>query len=353
MPFYYNIDNTKDSGKRTAAKLIDLRDQLNAEVPSRTVTDTLLLATWNIREFDSPAYGERTEESLYYIAEIISRFDLVAVQEVREDLCALNRVCRILGDYWKYIVTDVTEGSAGNKERIAFLYDSRVIIFGGLAGEIVIPPVKKSKKVYEPAKQLARTPFICGFQAGWFRFMLCTVHMLYGESTADDPERVNEIKMLSKFLSARAKQDSAWSNNLILLGDFNIFSPEDITFRAITDEGFIIPSELQKLPSNAPKNKHYDQIAFMVNEKEYRLKKSGVFDFYRSVFKEDEEEMYIPEMGSAYSETSSGKSRNATSKKTYYKTYWRTHQMSDHLLMWVELDVDFGKDYLKRKLLVV
>ena len=72
------------------------------------------------------AYGERAEECLYYMAEIISHFDLVAVQEVREDLKALDRLRRILGSrYWKYVVTDVTEGSPGNRERLAFLYDSR------------------------------------------------------------------------------------------------------------------------------------------------------------------------------------------------------------------------------------
>ncbi|NMC12210.1 MAG: hypothetical protein GYA34_04940 [Chloroflexi bacterium] len=28
---------------------------------------------------------------------------------------------------------------------------------------------------------------------------------------------------------------------------------------------------------------------------------------------------------------------------------WRTCKMSDHLLIWVELNVDFGSDYLMRK----
>jgi hypothetical protein len=44
---------------------------------------------------------------------------------------------------WKYLLTDVTEGEPGNQERMAFLYDSRKVRFGGLAGEVMIPPRKK------------------------------------------------------------------------------------------------------------------------------------------------------------------------------------------------------------------
>ncbi|MCG8431767.1 MAG: endonuclease/exonuclease/phosphatase family protein [Candidatus Omnitrophica bacterium] len=348
MPFYYRIDPNTAAGKRTAGRLLVLRKQLEEEVPRRTINDTLLLATWNIREFDSPAYGERLDESFYYIAEIISHFDLVAIQEVRENLKGLDKLRKILGSYWRYIVTDVTEGRAGNKERMAFLFDSRKVDLGGLAGEVVIAPVKKGKKTYEPVRQLARTPFICGFRAGWFKFLLCTVHILYGASKADDPLRVKEIEELGKFLARRAKQKTAWSNNLILLGDFNIFRPSDPTFKALTDVKFVIPDKIQKLPSNAAGNKHYDQIAFMLDKNRLGMEKAGVFDFYKSVFREEDEKTYIPAMSSSYYKTSKGKKRNAKSKRSYYKTYWRTHQMSDHLLMWVELKIDFGKEYLRK-----
>lgn len=50
----------------------------------------MLIATWNIREFDKPSYGKRADEMICYIAEIIGRFDLVAVQEVSENLEGLK-----------------------------------------------------------------------------------------------------------------------------------------------------------------------------------------------------------------------------------------------------------------------
>ncbi len=187
MPFYHRLNPTSPEGKRTIERLLALRRQLEeSKIPTRSLQGNLLLATWNIREFDSPAYGERLSEAFYYIAEIIARFDLVALQEVRKDLKALGRLMSILGGHWKYIVTDVNEGMPGNKERIAFLYDSRKVKFGGLASELVLPPIKlkdaNNKNIYQPAKQIARTPFLCGFRAGWTRFMLCTVHVLYGSS---------------------------------------------------------------------------------------------------------------------------------------------------------------------------
>ena len=110
--FFYSLTNDA-AGKRTAERLLKLRRQLASEGPPRKGLDTLLLATWNIREFDSPAYGQRLPESLFYIAEIISHFDLVAIQEVRDDLSALEKIKQMLGTTWHYIATDVTEGKAG------------------------------------------------------------------------------------------------------------------------------------------------------------------------------------------------------------------------------------------------
>ena len=98
------------------------------------------MATWNIREFESKKYGPRQKEALYYIAEIIDHFDIVAVQEVRDDLSSLEEVMDILGSSWDYLLTDVTAGGQGFFERMAFVYDKRKVNFGGLAGEIVVKP---------------------------------------------------------------------------------------------------------------------------------------------------------------------------------------------------------------------
>ena len=347
MVFYEGIDRETEEGRRTAERLLELRAALELEIPERNIAGTLLLATWNIREFDSTKYGVRGREPIFYIAEIVDRFDLVAVQEVREDLTALNELMDYLGEWWKYVLTDVTEGTQGNRERMAFLYDSRKIRFGGLAGEVVIPTVRK----LEPAKQLARTPFVVGLQAGSFKFTICTTHILYGRPTAEDPNRLEEIRGLAEFLADRAKERYAWSKNMILLGDFNIFDTSDQTLKAIIDAGFTVPKQLQNLPSNAPQTKHYDQIAFIAPEvqDQLELSRSGVFNFYDYVYRKEDEALYAEDMGKAYTETKEGEKRDERARTTYYNT-WRTFQMSDHLPMWIELKINFGKQYLERKL---
>ena len=351
MSFFYDLDRSDPVQRRVAANLVRLGDALTEEIPPKTVDDTLLLATWNIREFDSAAYGLRGVEPYHYIAEIISRFDLVAIQEVRRDTEPLEKLRRLLGRWWKYLVTDVTGGTEGNKERMAFLYDSRKVRFGGLAGEIVIPPIESRgadrKLTYTPSKQLARTPYVVGFETGWFKFMLSTVHIVYGESKADDPRREAEIRAIADFMAARAKEDHAWAKNMILLGDFNIFDPGDVTFEALTEAGFVIPEGLQQVTNVGKKERFFDQMAFMTpNLRKDQILASGAFNFYDHVYRPEDEATYISDMGDAYGTTSSGKPRG--NKSLYYKTYWRTHQMSDHLPLWAALKVDFGRDYLSR-----
>ncbi len=53
MAFYYQLTGGKRTRQRVARRLLALREQLDREIPCRTRIDTLLLATWNIREFDT------------------------------------------------------------------------------------------------------------------------------------------------------------------------------------------------------------------------------------------------------------------------------------------------------------
>jgi len=352
MPFYQYLTNEMPDGERILERLLALRKQLKTEIPLRTQNDTLLLATWNIREFESPKYDSRVPESYYYIAEILSHFDLIALQEVYRDLEGLYQVQRILGSDWKFLFTDETMGVAGNKERLAFLYDSRKVTFAGLASEIVLPPKSVSApgggRESQPSRQLARTPFAVGFKSGWTNFVLTTVHIYYGDDRADDPLRVQEIGEVAAFLARQSEDPSAWSRNLILLGDFNIYSPGDTTMQALTKNGFVIPPELQNRPSNSTQDKTYDQIAFRVRSDRFETTgKAGVFNFYKSVFRDDDEALYAPYMGEGYENGKNGEPRK--NKSAYYKQ-WRTFQMSDHFPLWVELRIDFSDAYLQRKL---
>ena len=342
-----------DEKKRTIEHLIDLRSQLDKEIPEKTADNTLLLATWNIRQFTD----NRRPESYIYIAEILSRFDLIAIQEVKEQRKGLEKVMSILGKNWNYICTDVTEGGKGNGECIAFLYDTNKVSFKNMAGEIVLPDDSLIDNM-----QFARTPFCVSFQAGWFKFNIATVHIFYGDiSKKEDLERRRkEILTLGQFLSARAKKEDF---NYIVLGDFNIPDVGDKYMSALEESGFTIPSRIKEHPTDLGETKHYDQIAFNLHTNdamqifdETQPKKSGAFNFTKSVYKESDYEEYIdvmPEVKeSVPNPDKPGKNMTVKRKRTgeeakkYFKKHYRTSQMSDHLPLWVELKVDFSTQYI-------
>lgn len=348
MPYYKPVlDELVGSGLSHVAgdvadRLLRLRTQLHREIPQRNVTESILLATWNLREFGrNQKCGSRLSESLLYIAEIISHFDLVAIQEVNQNLSDLKRLIELLGDWWEYIVTDVTPGRSGNEERIAYVYDGRKVRFDHLAGELVLPPSKV------PVRQPARSPFICAFRTGWRRISLCSVHIYYGTSKPNDSTRVKEIEAIAKLLADRNdKRQSAADGepeNVVLIGDFNIFHQTgDKTNEALSKNNFTVPRVMRKLTgSNLGKDKYFDQIAFHDPQNHLRSSRAGVFDFTETLFSDNQAAAYAESMlRSAKVQYEKAKDKNA-----FYRT-WRTFQISDHLPLWVELKTDFANGFL-------
>lgn len=462
MPFYTWLrprpgDDDKDlaTKARASARIRALREAFGAHVAAASLPDNeepptdnsrfIRIATWNIREFDSASYGFRMQEAKAYIAEILANFDLVALQEIRRDLGALEDILRLLGPSWTYLATDVTEGSSGNHERMAFVYNRDKVWFRNVAGELTLPngqkvtdpfgerfrieggpqltlpagevlmsptglktdvlasgqtkidedveiPLPAGTRVTLPdgtvvrfaknarvpltgddgieleqsetptlpeaaelvlppnslvggSEQFARTPFIASFQAGWLKINLATVHIYYGTGSAGMARRTEEIRRLTKLLADRAASDndSNADSYFIVLGDFNIVGRDHNTMSALTTNDFVIPEPLQQVPgSNVSQDKFYDQIALWNRASPRRNSytrivpyRAGVFDFFEVVYRSDEEATYRPFMRKPDSDN-------------FYASYstWRTHQMSDHLPMWVELKIDFTEEYL-------
>ena len=350
MPMYWRLKHWKTSDRQRAIdRLLALRRFLARSVPRRTAAETLLLATWNLRDFDSNKFGHgpRLPESFHYIAEVIAAFDLVALQEVNEDMRALETVMDLLGPAWRYIATDVTEGPSGNNERMVFVFDSTKVQFKHIAGELVLPAASRIQGEH----QFARSPFLVRFQSGWSKFYLGTVHLYYGEdSGAGYQRRVAEIDAVAKFLKKRADQDG---QNYILLGDMNVVDPQDATMKALKKHKFVLPADLTldnnalRWASNMGGDKHYDQIAFLVRKGELELGPSannaGVLNYYDAVFTADEAETYFP-LGKANKKWPDTPDK----RKTYFTREWRSWQMSDHLPLFIELRIDFTEKYLKR-----
>ena len=368
MPYYYHLKRYfKNTGERARVieNLQKVRAQLDSEIPIKDADRNLLLASWNIRDFGKPGsrrgFGVREPEAFFYIAEVLSRFDLIAVQEVNE-LPEWEIVMDILGPDWDYIATDVTDPKlGGNGERLTYCYDKRKVWFRNISGEIVLPTdmliskslveTKEGKKLYN-GKQFRRTPFITTFQCGWFNFDICTVHLYYGaESGKKLQERVQEIKQVATYLAKRADVALRKNKALILLGDFNIVHPDHETMEALTGSGFKVPKVLAE-PTNFNRSKYYDQIAFKTkrNVLEYIEKPSsnplernaGILDIHKNLYAKDQWKTYKPQM----IKSTKGKNKSDAQLERYF-SQWLTYQLSDHKPLWVRINTNESAGYLE------
>jgi hypothetical protein len=220
----------------------------DSELPAKATDYNLLVGTWNIKAFgrvheaweENPQSPKRNLRAMAYIAEIVRRFDVIAIQEVKRDTSGIRMLLDdFLGPDWGLIISDVTAGPAGNTERLAFIYDRRRVRPSGLAGEIVLPPTESG----DPVEQFARTPYLVGFHAGSERFALLTAHIKYGHVPED---RLPELKALAEYVAGeirdRARIADAEEGNLVVLGDFNIDKRGDNPlFQTFMSTGLIVP----------------------------------------------------------------------------------------------------------------
>ena len=260
-----------------------LRDDLDQVIPAKSLDRNLLIATWNIRAFgglqpkwkSDPEKEEpkRDMHALHAIAEIIARFDVVALQEVKGDHTSLRALLQILGPDWGVLLSDATRGDPGNQERMAFIFDSRQVLLSGLACELVLAEEQlEALRGLGGGKQFARTPYAVGFRSRVTDqyFTLVTLHILWGSTVG---ERLPELKAIADWLLEWVKVKHAWDTNLIVLGDFNISSKNSSTFKAFTSTGLHIPERFFELPRTIDQKageplRLYDQIAWFSGQGE-------------------------------------------------------------------------------------
>ena len=301
--------------KEIAQGLVELQARIKkAGIPSSKLDETLNIATWNIREFGKK---KRKEASIHYIAEILGQFDIIGVVELRDDLTDLGRVLKILGPYWRAVYSDMIPDLGGNRERIAFIYDKRAVVFNGLAAE-ANPPRTKQGQEYHSKLSWWRSPYLASFRAGNFDFVVLTAHIRWGD---DEKGRKGELQMLADWIEEKRKDKTNEDNDLIVMGDFNIPSRDSDLFKAITSKGLQIPKALQKLSfgTNLAKDKRYDQILHFPIYPDNFTNNGGILDFYMNDI-----EPLFPGMN----------------KNDF------TYQLSDHLPLWIQINTDIDGQVL-------
>lgn len=222
---------------------------------------SVLLGSFNIRKLGS-ASG-RSEETWAFLADVCRRFDLLAVQEIMDDLSGLRELKERMGPEFALVVSDQTgvfPGERGLGERLGFIYRWDTVERMEMASDISYDRTKLIDSIarnwdtlgedmgeyprelaeYEDGKRsrkpgapkltfflsFIRQPYCVAFRiagpegAKPYEFMAVNAHLLFGDTLRD---RRLEFEGLIDWLMSRLEEDTeAYYPDLILMGDLNL-----------------------------------------------------------------------------------------------------------------------------------
>ena len=325
----------KIARERTQNNLDILRRSLIDSIPARRYEANLLMANWSLRQFGNPGrIPTDHKESLAYMAQIISSFDLVALQEVDRDLKRLRQLLYLLGPDWNVLVSETAPGMPGNRERFAFLYYKPRVEFRNFSGQVILPGKRLTSGEHIPAQQFARPPLLAAFRSGIYEFQVCNAHIVFGGSEPEDLEkRLEEVQKLGMYLKDRSRHEEA---DMFLLGDLQMGTRESPILDTLRESGVQVPDAIL-LPTNIKKDKYYDLIGYTSPARKrfpFHKKKPqvGTFDPFEFILRDGDEDQYIDEP--AFREFTAG-----VQDISMRFWYWKTYLISDHIPLWAELEI--------------
>lgn len=315
----------------------------------------LLLASWNIANLGAQ---KRPPRALLILSHMLSRFDLIAVQEVNNNFRTFEKIVRDMDGDFDFVMSD----KAGNSERLAYIYRTDKVRIDKLWGEVALTKreyPKRSVKVHfrKDGQDQTRTiknhrfvpfdrnPYIGSFRCDKLGFVLANVHLYFGafqNSSTDAKQlkyarRVLEIFALSRWAERVSSGGNAWDRDIILLGDMNIpnMDQNESTIKALKKFGWqsldyvsdqtigVDNTQLSHIGgSNLGNDKTYDQIALSPTALRGKVSKTGVFDFDNAVFKSKWDDL--------------AGSLTRSKAISMFARYTKFH-LSDHRPLWMEL----------------
>lgn len=280
------FDYSYDLEHELAALRAYRRDKPGRQIPAKA-RDKVLVGTWNVANL---GVQDRLDSDYALIAEVISWFDLVAVQEVNDDLRGIEAIHDRLPPRYDLLFSD----ASGNRERQAFLYDTRKVKRLREVGRVSIPPSDlpkiATKGTTTPFTGFDRGPYLSSFEAGAFRFGLVNVHLFYGsERPADLDRRTLETFAVAWWADKTHRDPKSYVGDVVPLGDFNLpkAAPGDRIFDALVSLGLQLPPHTSQIGSAIASDSHYDQIAFVPGATKNRFTGAcNVFDFDGALFQD-------------------------------------------------------------------
>lgn len=278
--FHYEIDVSRELGALRDYE----KEAAGRDVPDKR-GDNLLLATWNVANL---GLQQRTPGAYRLIAEIISWFDVIAVQEVNDDVAGLLSLQRELPRSYRLVFSD----ASGNDERLAFVYDTMKVSLSDEIGEVAFPPselrhVKLPDVSEYEFTAFDRNPYLVTFTRGSFVFSLVNCHSYFGGTNKASMDRRSlETYAIARWTDLRRNSRNAFTKDVIALGDMNLpkVTKGDRIYEALTKRGLHIPAHSTEVGSSIASDSHYDQIAFFPEETQEAFVRSGVFDFDGALF---------------------------------------------------------------------
>lgn len=183
------------------------------------------VCSWNLQNFGK----SKSDEELVYIAGLLSKFDVIALQEVVAGYGGSQAVARLAdelnrkGNKWDYTVSGPTSSIRNSKERYAFIWNTARIKKRGEAW------LEQNYK-----QEIDREPYYCRFVIGSKAFTLASFHAL---PKSKQPE--TEIRYF-KFMPALYPDEL-----LVFCGDFNL--PQSHTvFNPLKKMGYVPALKGQK-----------------------------------------------------------------------------------------------------------
>jgi hypothetical protein len=282
--------------RRSADRLARLRTALDEAIPAkRTGTEqNLLICTWNIRamgsltpKWQSTAHDtpKRDLTDLYCIAEIVRRFDVTVISEVKgaDNLNTLRFLTAALGKTWSFTVTSPSLSLAGNEERRAFVFDVARVRPSGLAGDMAaeLPDVERAYV----QEAFVDAPYAMTFESSMGAVTFAIIHPVLNsrESTA------KSASAFFRSLRDWAERQRKWGNDLLVLGDFNLDRKGDPVIDSARATGLSTIENLNSAPrtifDQAAKGStaFNDQISYFVDAEgpllATRFRTAGSFDF--------------------------------------------------------------------------
>ncbi|WP_316823509.1 endonuclease/exonuclease/phosphatase family protein [Pedobacter gandavensis] len=221
------------------------------------------VGSWNLKDFGQ----SKTDENILFIANVVKRFDVIAIQEVVAGYGGPKAVIRLAealnktGESWEYSFSHGTSSDRYSKERYAFMWKS-----------------KKLKKVGEAwlekkyQLEVEREPYFGKFQLGKKTFTLVSFH---AKPKSKQPE--TEIKYL-KFLPELHPKET-----LIFCGDFNLPQSHSV-FNPLRNMGYTSAmtnqktSLKQKVVKGESLASEYDN--FFYHQNQLKVISTGIVPFY-------------------------------------------------------------------------